>query len=499
MPPANQPSGGFTPESTPAKEPVTLPAETQPTTMERPAVEFLFGRLNYERVVSVPYQEQNFKLDRMFDLAARLGNPQDELTIVHVAGSKGKGSTSTMVASMLMAAGYKIGLYTSPHLVEPEERIQINLQNCPPAIFDQLLLSIEPHVNEMDRQIAGDSEQRGPTYFEILTAAALVHFQHCQVDVAVIEVGLGGRLDSTNICQPACSVITTISKDHTRQLGDTLEKIAYEKAGIIKLQVPVVSGVLEQAPQEVIHEKALAENASVSQRGRDFEIEPTTDGQFAYVEPATDAQPTFRIERLRTGMLGSHQLANAAVAIRALRLLSNCNIRVDEAAIREGLRTAKCNGRIEVASTNPLTIVDAAHNEASAAALAKTLQAEWPHHQVIFILAATRGKDVAGILRHLVPLASRMIFTKYLDVRRCFDPEKLRQMARETASELGFAARPSLVKRNPAEAWRAAQRVAASDEGDQLICITGSFFLASELRPLVIESDREIDLSADQP
>ncbi len=461
----------------------------------RPAIEFLFGRLNYERTPTVPYQERHFKLERMFELAERLGNPHQQLNIVHVAGSKGKGSTATMISAMLKAAGRSTGLYTSPHVSGPEERISVNLQPCSVDEFDHLIEVIRPHVLAMDEQVRNDPGLRGPTYFEILTAAAFLHFNIQQVDVAVIEVGLGGRLDSTNICLPVCSVITTISKDHTRQLGDTLAAIAGEKAGIIKPRVPLVCGVTAEEARSVIHARADELESELFQRDRDFGFEtddshPITTRQsvFSYFEfhSSGDRTAPFRIDDLKTGMLGAHQFANATVAIRAVRELRSIGIEPAAEQIRTGLLEARCPARIEVVRQQPPVVVDASHNSASAKALTETLTDHWPDHQLTFVLAATRGKDVESILEHLLPHANRIVFTRYLENPRCYDPRKLQELAGTIATRLGLAGIAMLVEPIPLSAWEAAIRQTANEQA--VVCVTGSFFLAAELRNIIMEN-----------
>ena len=236
------------------------------------ALRFLMDRIDYERTLSMPCSEEAFKLDRMRELLRRLGDPQNRMPIVHVAGTKGKGSTAAMMAAVLSAAGYRTGLFTSPHLDRVEERIVIDGQPCSAEELAALVELVRPAVEALDRETEvekgtgpicrNDPEGAahklelspcpplGPTYFEIITAAALCHFARRRVDAAVLEVGLGGRLDSTNVCTPAVSIITSISFDHVKQLGDTLAAIAAEKAGIIKPGVPVVSGVTADEPRK---------------------------------------------------------------------------------------------------------------------------------------------------------------------------------------------------------------------------------------------------------
>ncbi|MEX0613266.1 MAG: Mur ligase family protein, partial [Pirellulales bacterium] len=204
------------------------------------ALHWLMGRINYERTALIAYQERQLKLDRMRQLLTRLGQPDAGMKIVHVAGTKGKGSTAAMIAGMLTAAGYRTGLFSSPHLERIEERFAVDGQPCTADELVALVNRLRPVAHAMDEEAAADGDPTaGPTYFDVTTAMALLHFVEREVDAAVLEVGLGGRLDSTNVCLPAVSVITSISFDHMKQLGNTLAAIAREKAGIIKPGVPV--------------------------------------------------------------------------------------------------------------------------------------------------------------------------------------------------------------------------------------------------------------------
>ncbi len=238
------------------------------------ALQFLDKRVDFERFQVMPGPEREIKLDRMRALLDRLGNPQDKLPIIHVAGTKGKGSTSAMIASVLQAAGYRTGLFTSPHLERVEERIAIDGQPCTADQFAALVAAVQPAVEDLDREAdAGAQGDHGPTYFEIITAMALLCFVRCGVQAAVLEVGLGGRLDSTNVCRPLVSVITSISFDHVQQLGDTLQSIAREKAGIIKPGVPVISGVTAEEPRTAIRQIARDCGCRLVELDEDFRFD----------------------------------------------------------------------------------------------------------------------------------------------------------------------------------------------------------------------------------
>jgi dihydrofolate synthase/folylpolyglutamate synthase len=400
------------------------------------AHDFLMGRVNYERT---PKDLKRLSLERMEQLAELLGNPQNELPIVHVAGSKGKGSTATFIAQILQAAGRKVGLYTSPHLTRIEERIAINGQPCAPWRFAGLVNKIMPAVDKMDDAARREGTHRGPTFFEIVTAAAWLQFAAAKVDVAVMEVGLGGRLDSTNVCHPAVSVITSISRDHTRQLGNTLAQIAGEKAGIIKPGVPVVSGVTHPEAADVIQRVGREQNCAVYWVDHDFhyQLDESTseDTTAASIAPLPRTrfhyQDCFgqRFERLEVAMLGNHQATNAAVAIATVAVLNQRlrndsrfpAMQVDQRAIRQGLANARLPGRVELLSPPgelPLVVIDGAHNDSSIAALIAALDRVCQYrHQACrkrVIFATTRGKDTEGMLRALANWADELVLTRYV-------------------------------------------------------------------------------------
>jgi len=455
------------------------PADTRCTRRDA-ALRFLFGRIDYERIAAVPYRRQEFKLDRMRELLQRLGNPQQQLPIVHVAGTKGKGSTAAMIAAVLTAAGYRTGAFTSPHLERIEERMAVDGRPCPPAEFVDLIERITPAVEEMDRSAAAcDPPEMGPTYFEITTAAALLHFARCNVDAAVLEVGLGGRLDSTNVCTPRVAVITSISFDHTRQLGDTLDAIAREKAGIVKPGVPVVSGVTDDEPRRAIREICRRCECRLIELGVDFDFDyrPPRDLQrgpacgqldFRYTAGGPDAYT-----RLPLALPGPHQAANAAVALATLGELGRTGWDLPTEAVRKGLGETVFPARVEVVARRPAIVVDAAHNPASIAALAGTLRESFSVARRLLLFAATQEKDVRRMLQHLLDDFDEVVFTRYLNNPRAMPPEEVASIARE------LTARRYDVVADPSDALRQVRRSAGPDD---LICITGSFFIAAELR-----------------
>ncbi len=452
------------------------------------ASHFLLGRINYERSAVLPYSKRHMKLDRMRQLLTRLGNPDVGLPIVHVAGTKGKGSTSAMIAGVLQEAGYKTGLFSSPHLESIEERFQVNSVPCPGDQLVALVERLRPVVVEMDREAAARGSL-GPTYFELVTAIALMHFAEQRVDIAVLEVGLGGRLDSTNVCQSSITVITSISLDHTKQLGATVEEIAGEKAGIIKPGVPLLCGPLEAGPRKVIAEIARQHGSRMIEAGREF--------HYTYYPPcklekfdrlgSLDFEGDMGSEDVQLTdiplrMLGSHQAANAALAIATVSQLRKQGWRISSDAICQTFTQLTLPGRIELVRRRPAVVLDVAHNVAAVEALVEVLANSFSCSQRVLVLAATRDKDVRGIVRVLVPHFQRVIVTQYQDNPRAVATDKLGKIVRAEIAAQGLGERGVVECPATGEAWRIARQ---GVRADQLICITGSFFVVAELRSML--------------
>lgn len=437
------------------------------------ALEFLYNRINYERVQSSAYSAGDFKLNRMRGLLESLGDPQERIPAVHIAGTKGKGSTAVMVASILQAAGYRVGLFTSPHISKFEERMTVNGIQPTEAEIVALVNGLLEPVAELDQELGGMS----PTYFEITTAMAWQFFAQQKADVAVLEVGLGGRLDATNVCRPEVCVITSISRDHTHLLGSEIHQIAREKAGIIKTGVPVISGVVNSPAKEVIEEVCEQREAPLRELERDFQyhhdpqaIETGIGGQLQVTLPGAV------LGELPLPLLGEHQAHNAALAVRAVTELKDRGWKIDTPAIRLGLEQVTWPARIEVVRRNPLTIVDAAHNWASISALIRTLDQHFADRPRIAIFAATQDKDVQGMLRQLLPRFETVILTCYQSNPRGVPVEELFAMSRVISE------RHVHLARDPGTAWELANRLAGPDD---LICVTGSFFIAAEIRGMM--------------
>jgi dihydrofolate synthase / folylpolyglutamate synthase len=454
------------------------------------AIEFLLGRIDYERTLTIPYRAREFRLDRMRDFLARLGNPHLGLRIVHVAGTKGKGSTSAMIAAALTACGYKTGLYTSPHLERVEERIQVNLEPCNSEAFATLVERIRPIVEQMDAEYrAATPTEDGPTYFEITTAIALLHFADVQTEFAVLEVGLGGRLDSTNVCTPLVSVITSISYDHTQLLGNTLALIATEKAGIIKSRIPVVSGVIDNEPRQAIVEAARKQDCPLAELTADFDYNynpaqsldlPQSERTLAALDfECRYCNLGVRMSGVQLGLAGRHQAANAAIALMALQELAALGWNLPEADIRRGLANLSWPARIEVISQRPTVVIDAAHNVASIQSLIETLEESFVAQRRILVFATTQDKDVRGMLELLLPKVEAVVFTRYLKNPRAVPTEELENLA----------ASISPIPRHTAPTPETAYEVAHSlSTPEHLICVTGSFYLAAEIRSTILDS-----------
>ena len=465
------------------------------------ALAFLYGRIDYERSAKLPYRSRGLKLDRMRELLSHLGNPHQQFPVIHVAGTKGKGSTSAMVAAILSAAGYRTGLYTSPHLNQIEERMAVGGKPCSGEELIDLVEQVRAVVEQMDAECGRNGKgERGPTYFEITTAAAMLHFARRGVDATVLEVGLGGRLDSTNVCTPEVCVITSISLDHTRQLGNSLALIAAEKAGIIKPGIPVVTGVTDAEPLGVIERIAGERGSACYVSGRDFHFQyhgsqtpltldavpsvPLTGwNRFDYWETGDAAT---RLERVTTGLLGRHQASNGAVALATVGRLRERGWKVDESHIREGLATVRVAARTEVILGSPLVMIDAAHNVASIEALLDLLrEAAFSTRTTrrILVFSTSEDKDAAGMLRRLLPEFDLAILTRYMNNPRFVSPADLRALAEETLRDVPARRTQLSVQPDPASAWAEAEAAATATD---LICVTGSFFLASEVRELIV-------------
>lgn len=373
------------------------------------ALDYLYSYIDYSLKKSSEVAKADFNLDRVRALMNLLGNPEDKYPIFHVAGTKGKGSTSALMASALTAAGYRTGLYISPHLQDYVERIQIDGRPISHEQLIDLVEQVKPHVAAVPKL----------TTFEITTAIGLLHFAQQKAEAAVIEVGLGGRLDATNIVTPQVSVITSLSYDHMAVLGNTLTLIAGEKAGIIKPGIPVISSPQKEEALVVLERVANEWHAPLTLVGRDVSFaagEHNLDGQTLSVhrlqkakDGKMEAENNPESVILRIPLLGAHQVANAATAYTALKA---SRLSVSDAAIRNGFTNVYWPCRFEVVRRDPPVVIDSAHNADSAGRLRQALDDYFPGWPVIWIFAILEDKDVAGMIKELAPRLTKVIATQ---------------------------------------------------------------------------------------
>ncbi len=443
------------------------------------AMAFLFQAVDYEKLAKYKYDIPNFNLDRMERLLASVGSPHRGLKAVHIAGTKGKGSTAIMIASILKELGLRCGLFTSPHLVHLGERITVNGEMIPQDEVCSLLSELRPYIEEERRS----NLKLSPTFFEMVTALAFLYFSKKCVDIAVLEVGMGGRLDSTNVVHPNVSVITSIGFDHTDKLGTTLPQITSEKAGIIKERVPVVSS--EQSPEAltVIEHTCKEKNSSMLIVGRDIKIlNSSTLTNLGFTGLKCNIKtPAHSYKNLFLYLLGKHQLSNCATALGVIDVLTEQGlVKIMEGRVRHALTTVRCPARVEVVSRSPLIILDVAHTVESIKALKQTLQSNFKFKKLIVLMGLSEDKDIDGVLTEIVSFADEIIFTRS-DNPRAASPHELAEKAK------ALSRNPQLLTHNSVEdAFNEAKKLA---EEDDLICITGSFYVAGKIKEIIEHSN----------
>jgi dihydrofolate synthase / folylpolyglutamate synthase len=419
------------------------------------ALDYLYSFVDYSLKHSSELAKAEFNLDRMFALLDELSNPQEKYPIIHVAGTKGKGSVSALCAAALQAAGYKTGLYTSPHLLDYVERIQIDGE----PIFHEQMIDL---VEEIKPAVAKIPKL---TTFEITTALGFLAFAKNDVTAAVIEVGLGGRLDATNVVMPTVTVITSLSYDHMAVLGNTLAKIAGEKAGIIKPGVPVVSAPQPDEALEVLQRVATERNCPFVLVGRDVKFERLTsslDGQEFAISTQLSAV------RLSIPLLGKHQIQNAAMAYAALKA---SGIEISEEAIQRGFSQVQWRARFEVARREPPVILDSAHNQDSFAKLRETLEEHFPGKQVYLIFGASEDKNIPGMFAEMKPKIKKLLVTR-ADHPRALEPKKIIELADQAGLESEMV--------TPVEsAFRHALEL--SEKDGSIVLSAGSMFVTAEV------------------
>ncbi len=415
--------------------------------------------------------QDGFNLDGIRKVLTELGQPQEQVRAVHVAGTVGKGSTAAMISSMLQGCGYAVGLFTSPHLNDARERISINGQLIERPAFAQRMKEATTAAAEVGVEL---------TYFELLTTMAFLHFAEEAVDLAVLEVGLGGRLDSTNVVTPEVSVITRIDIDHTQLLGSTIEEIATEKAGIFKRGVPALTCHQDPAVEAVLEKKAEEIGAPLRILGRDIEFSSrfgSNDelGPHTRVCVLTDGS---QFMHLPVPLPGEHQAINCGLALSVVDSLKGLGFNFAEPDLYSGLGATNIPGRMELVWQKPRILVDGAHNAASLDALMRSVGAHIPYDSMVCIFGCCEDKDVPELLSRLVLGGDKVIFTKAKSNPRAAMPEDLQRAFTEQCGKMSQTADTLQ------EALKLATRAVGRDD---LICVTGSFYLAGEARKLLLD------------
>lgn len=409
------------------------------------------------------------RLENIEHLLDLMGNPHRNLKCVQVAGTNGKGSTCAIISSILSAAGYRTGLYTSPHLVDVRERIKVDGGVISEEDFTTLLVYIRPLVESMSNQEIGP-----PTYFEVLTAAALKYFSDQGVDFAVLEVGLGGRLDATSVVNPLVSVVTNVELDHTKVLGDSFTDIAREKASIIRESGLVVSGESKKESADVINTECDRKNARLFQLGVDFNyrsLESSVRGQrFNYSGVETKVDNAF------IPLVGSHQLMNASVALAAVECLMGKGFPVSVEAVKEGLSKVVWQGRMQVLGGKPFLVMDGAHNPSGIQQLIKSLDS-FSYDRLFLVFGVSSTKDYSRMLSLLAPLCDGVIATRSRG-KSALDPELIKNELLQYLPLEKINVVP-----NPASAIQQALNQATEKD---LILVTGSLYLIAEVMPKLL-------------
>jgi dihydrofolate synthase/folylpolyglutamate synthase len=452
---------------------VVPPARTDgPGSPYAKAVSFLMNQTDYEKMRVVRYNTTTFSLDRMRTLLKHMGNPHLKIKTAHIAGTKGKGSTSHMLAAMLEASGFKTGLFTSPHLLDVRERIRVNHDLISQADLVRYVKKLEPILKKM----ASDR----PTFFELFTAVAFAYFADQNVDIAVIETGLGGRLDSTNVIIPEVSAITSISKDHMNVLGNTLAKIAEEKAGIFKKDIPSLTCVQEATVAATLQEVARNNKSTLQVVGADIEF----SYRFEVTRPIGPhmrvclTTETSRFEHLTVPLMGEHQAINCGLALAMLDKLKQRGFAINDAKAVEGLRTLKLPGRLEMVSHEPRVIIDGAHNAASMQALFRGIGQHIPYDSMVVIFGCNCDKDIDGMLEQISLGADKVIFTQSQNNPKAADPQELSFMYTERYGKM------AQVAKSLPEAMEIAHRAITRED---LTTVTGSFYLIGEAKQYFID------------
>jgi dihydrofolate synthase/folylpolyglutamate synthase len=431
------------------------------------ALKYLFERTDYETEKRIRYNVTTFNLDRMAKLLSMLGNPHKKIHTVHIAGTKGKGSTATMLAKMLESNDYTVGLYTSPHVVNLHERITVNSKMISEAEMLGLLNRIYTPVEKI-------SKLESPTFFEIMTALAFMHFVDTKVDIAVIETGLGGRLDSTNLIEPKVVGITSLSIDHKLQLGNTLSSIAKEKAGVFKPGIPIVTVEQEPEAMHVLKSHASFVKAPFSVTGKDidFSYRFETSREHGPHTRICLTTPTSKFEHVRVPLYGKHQAINCGLALAMLDKLKSSGYKIDNDKSTKALGDVTLAGRMEMICHDPRIMIDGAHNAASIQALIHAIGQNIPYDSMVVIFGCNCDKDIEGMLHELQYGADKVIFTCSSSPKAA-SPHDLSDIYSRICGKM-YQTAVSLD-----EALNLAKSAISKED---LICITGSFYLIGQAK-----------------
>ncbi|SFG34502.1 dihydrofolate synthase / folylpolyglutamate synthase [Halobacillus alkaliphilus] len=421
---------------------------------------------NYQEAIQWIHSREKFKvkpgLKRMEWMMEELGHPEKKLKAIHIAGTNGKGSTVTFLSNLLQTQGYDIGTFTSPYIIRFNERISVNGEAIPDAELAALTEAIKPLAEKLKGTSLGE-----PTEFEIITAMAVIYFSQKHLDFILFEVGLGGRYDSTNIIQPLLSVITNIGLDHINILGNTLEQIAYEKAGIIKTNTPLITGTKEESALSVLKEQASVNKAPVSILGENFQVEhikSSLEGE--YFEFKTSS---FHSGDLLSPMKGRHQVDNAALALQTMEHLKKMGVGINRTQYSRGLLRTHWPARFETISTNPVTIIDGAHNEEGTRALVDTMKRHFSGKRVHLIYSALEDKPVKNMLE---------ILKEVVDVAYMTTFEFPRAMTGSELTELSPI--PDTI--TVSDYVQAIREATSTIKTGDVLLITGSLYFISEIR-----------------
>jgi len=426
------------------------------------AEDYLNSFVNYEQIPGISYAQPGYSLRHVEELLNRMGNPQLAARTIHIAGTKGKGSVAVMIAQVLSGSSYKTGLYTSPHLHTLRERISVDSSLISEDDFAAVMAEVKPFIESMKQ----DSAFRQLTYFEALTALTFAYFKKKQVDFQVLEVGLGGRLDATNIARPVVCIITPISLDHTQILGNSLEEIAREKAGIIKSDCWVVLSPQPKEAASIITDICHEKEAKVVQVGKDVnwhKIGGDLHHQSLVVKGRTSKY------QVSIPLLGDYQLENAAAAVAALEILASEGFSISAATIAQGLARVKWPGRFQILQQHPTMLVDGAHNVTSMRSLVSNIKAYFSYKRIFLVFGTSCDKDIPGIVNELVPLSPQVIVTRTAHSRAA----TLSTLAAE------FSKRGIEPETGETVSEALSRALSLADKTD-IICVTGSLFIVAE-------------------